>query len=77
MDCPFLPTRTAIGWIRFAQAPGTTQRWRVINATSARHFRIALEGHTLTLVGTDGGLLGSPISSLPEILVAPRSGSRS
>jgi bilirubin oxidase len=51
--------------------PGTTQRWRIINATSARHFRLALDGHTLTLVGTDGGLLAAPISGLLEILIAP------
>ncbi|HEY3177594.1 MAG TPA: multicopper oxidase domain-containing protein [Casimicrobiaceae bacterium] len=27
--------------------PGTTQRWRILNATSARHFRLALEGTRL------------------------------
>lgn len=51
--------------------PGTTQRWRVVNATAARHIRLALEGHELTLVGTDGGLLAAPIAGLPEIIVAP------
>ncbi|MDH5245510.1 MAG: multicopper oxidase family protein [Betaproteobacteria bacterium] len=51
--------------------PGTTQRWRILNATSARFFRIALDGHTLTLVGTDGGLLAAPIAGLSEILLAP------
>jgi len=51
--------------------PGTTQRWRILNATSARYLRIALDGHTLTLVGTDGGLLAAPIAGLPEILIAP------
>jgi suppressor of ftsI len=51
--------------------PGATQRWRILNTTASRHFRLALEGHTLTLVGTDGGLLGAPIAGLTEILVAP------
>lgn len=51
--------------------PGTTQRWRILNATSARYLRITLEGHTLTLVGTDGGLLAAPILGLSEILLAP------
>lgn len=51
--------------------PGTTQRWRIINATSARYFRLALDGHSFTLVGTDGGLLAAPIAGLPEILIAP------
>ena len=44
--------------------PGTTQRWRILNATSARYLRIALEGHALTLVGTDGGLLAAPLAGL-------------
>ena len=51
--------------------PGTTQRWRILNATSARYLRIALEGHALTLVGTDGGLLAAPVAGLSEIVVAP------
>jgi len=54
-----------------AVRPGTTQRWRILNATSARYLRVALEGHTLTLVGTDGGLLAAPIAGLPDILIAP------
>ncbi len=54
-----------------AVRPGTTERWRILNATSARHLRLALEGHTLTLVGTDGGLLGAPVAGLKEILLAP------
>jgi suppressor of ftsI len=51
--------------------PGATQRWRILNATSARYLRLSLDGHTLTLAGTDGGLLASPIGGLAEILVAP------
>ena len=54
-----------------AARPGATQRWRILNATSARYFRLALEGHTLTLVGTDGGLLAAPVAGLSEILLAP------
>jgi bilirubin oxidase len=51
--------------------PGTTQRLRLVNATHSRHFRFAIEGHTLTLVGTDGGLLGAPVTGLTELLIAP------
>jgi suppressor of ftsI len=51
--------------------PGATQRWRILNATSAHYLRLALDGHAFTLVGTDGGLLTSPVGPLPEILVAP------
>jgi bilirubin oxidase len=51
--------------------PGTTQRWRILNATSAHYLRLSLEGHSLILVGTDGGLLAAPQPGLSEILVAP------
>ena len=51
--------------------PGATQRWRILNATSARYLRLALDGHAFTLVGTDGGLLRRPVGPLAEILVAP------
>jgi bilirubin oxidase len=51
--------------------PGQTQRWRILNATSARYLRLALEGHTMTLIGTDGGLLQTPQPGLDEILLAP------
>jgi len=54
-----------------AVAPGATQRWRIFNATAASHLRLALEGHTFTLVGTDGGLLGAPVEALGEFLLAP------
>jgi bilirubin oxidase len=51
--------------------PGQSQRWRILNATNARYLRLALTGHTLTLIGTDGGLLRSPVPGLDEILLAP------
>jgi bilirubin oxidase len=54
-----------------AVRPGATQRWRILNATSARYLRLSLDGHALTLVGTDGGLLAAPVGPLSEILVAP------
>ena len=54
-----------------ALRPGTTERWRVFNATNARHFRLALDGHSFTLVGTDGGLLAAPVAGLTEITLAP------
>lgn len=51
--------------------PGSTERWRIVNATAASHFRLSLEGHAFTLVGTDGGLLGAPVRGLAEILIGP------
>jgi len=51
--------------------PGQSQRWRILNATNARYLRVALDQHTFTLVGTDGGLLAAPMPGLSEILLAP------
>ena len=51
--------------------PGATERWRICNATASTHLRLTLEGHRLTLVGTDGGLLGEPVAGLTEVLLAP------
>jgi FtsP/CotA-like multicopper oxidase with cupredoxin domain len=50
--------------------PGQVQRWRIFNASTARFYRLALEGHVLQLVGTDGGLLDRPYPT-SEILVSP------
>jgi FtsP/CotA-like multicopper oxidase with cupredoxin domain len=40
--------------------PGQVQRWRIINASNARFFKLSLENHTLYVVGTEGGLLDRP-----------------
>jgi FtsP/CotA-like multicopper oxidase with cupredoxin domain len=53
-----------------AARPGQIQRWRIFNASTARFYRLALEGHVLQLVGTDGGLLEKPYAT-SEILVSP------
>jgi bilirubin oxidase len=50
---------------------GGRERWRVWNACSARYLRLTLPGSTLTLVGTDGGLLEAPQVALTEYLLAP------
>jgi bilirubin oxidase len=49
--------------------PGEVQRWRIINASAARVYRLALPGHTLLHVGTDGGLFERPVER-DEITVA-------
>jgi bilirubin oxidase len=48
---------------------GEVQRWRVINASAARVFRLSLSGHTFLHVGTDGGLFEKPVE-VKEILIA-------
>jgi bilirubin oxidase len=50
--------------------PGTSQRWRIVNATSARTLKLTLQNHTLVVIGTDGGLLASPVA-MGEVLLAP------
>ena len=54
-----------------ALQPGSSRRFRLYNATSGRYLRLALEGHTMTLVGTDGGLIPAPIRGLKELVLAP------
>jgi FtsP/CotA-like multicopper oxidase with cupredoxin domain len=54
-----------------AAAPGVTLRLRLFNATNARFLRLAFDGLPMTLVGTDGGLLGAPLAGLAELLLTP------
>jgi FtsP/CotA-like multicopper oxidase with cupredoxin domain len=49
---------------------GQRERWRIINASSARYIRFSLSGKSFTLVGTDGGLIETPIE-LKEMLLTP------
>jgi FtsP/CotA-like multicopper oxidase with cupredoxin domain len=37
------------------------QRWRIINASAARYYRLFLPGHPFLQVGTDGGLFEHPV----------------
>jgi FtsP/CotA-like multicopper oxidase with cupredoxin domain len=50
--------------------PGQVQRWMIVNASTARFYKLSLDDHTMYLVGTDGGLLDKPYP-LSEILVSP------
>lgn len=50
--------------------PGQVQRWRIVNACTARFFRLSLSNHTMYLVGTEGGLLDKPYP-VSELLVSP------
>jgi len=48
---------------------GEVQRWRIINASGARIYRLGLEGHEFLHVGSDGGLFEHP-EETDEILLA-------
>lgn len=49
---------------------GQVQRWRILNASNARFYKIALQGHTMHLIGTDGGLLDKPYA-VTNLLLSP------
>ena len=49
---------------------GQRERWRFINASSARYFRLHLEGKSFTIISTDGGLIEKPRETT-EILLTP------
>jgi len=51
-------------------AAGQVERWRIVNAASARYVRLSLGGRPFTLLGTDGGLITAPVT-MTEVLLAP------
>ncbi len=48
---------------------GEVQRWRIVNASAARVYRIAIPGHEILHVGSDGGLFERAVP-MEDILVA-------
>ena len=50
-------------------AAGQVERWRFINASSARYIRLSIGNKPFKLLGTDGGLLEAPVT-MNEILLA-------
>ena len=61
-------------------AAGQIERWRIINASSARYVRLSIGGAPFRIIGTDGGFIEQPVEVnevlLPaadrvEILVGP------
>ena len=40
---------------------GEVQRWRIVNASAARVYRLALRNHSFIHVGNDGGLFERPV----------------
>ena len=51
-------------------AAGQIERWRIVNAASARYVRLSIGGRPFTLLGTSGGLLGAPVQ-VTEVLLVP------
>ncbi|HSM34796.1 MAG TPA: multicopper oxidase family protein [Longimicrobiales bacterium] len=48
---------------------GEVQRWRIVNASAARVYRLAIPGSTMLHVGSDGGLFDGPLA-VPELVLA-------
>lgn len=51
-------------------AAGQIERWRIINASSARYVRLSLDGTPFRIIGTDGGLIEAPVQ-VTEVLLPP------
>jgi FtsP/CotA-like multicopper oxidase with cupredoxin domain len=49
---------------------GQIERWRVVNASSARYIRLSIGGVPFRILGTDGGLIEAPFA-VSEALLAP------
>ncbi len=49
---------------------GQTERWRIVNAASARYFKLSLDGKPFRVIATDGGLLEYPRTET-ELLITP------
>ena len=51
-------------------AAGQIERWRIINASSARYIRFSLGGVPFRIIGTDGGLIEAPVEATEVLLPA-------
>ena len=51
-------------------AAGQIERWRIVNASSARYVRLSIGGAPFQILGTDGGLLEAPVSA-HDVLLTP------
>jgi FtsP/CotA-like multicopper oxidase with cupredoxin domain len=54
----------------FAIAAGQVERWRIINAASARYIRLSLGGRPFRIIGSDGGLNAAAVE-VTETLITP------
>jgi FtsP/CotA-like multicopper oxidase with cupredoxin domain len=51
-------------------AAGQIERWRIVNASSARYVRLSIGGAAFQILGTDVGLIEAPVAAT-EVLLAP------
>ena len=51
-------------------AAGQIERWRIVNASSARYVRLSLGGRPFQIIGSDGGLIEAPVTVTEVLLPA-------
>ena len=51
-------------------AAGTVERWRILNASPSRYYRLSTRGASMQLVATDGGRLDQP-RQVADLLLTP------
>jgi FtsP/CotA-like multicopper oxidase with cupredoxin domain len=51
-------------------AAGQVERWRIVNAASARYVRLSVGGRPFRIIGSGGGLIPSPVTAT-ELLLSP------
>ena len=51
-------------------AGGQVERWRIVNAANTRYVRLSIGARPFSILGTDGGLLASPLPAT-EVLITP------
>ena len=51
-------------------AAGQIERWRFVNASSSRYACLSIGRRTLSIIGTDGGLIGAPVDA-QQVLLTP------
>ncbi len=54
----------------FVIAAGQIERWRIVNASSARYVHLSLGGLPFHIIGTDGGLIEAPVTA-EDVLLPP------
>ena len=55
---------------QIAVREGARERWRFVNSANGRYFNLRLQGHSLQVIGWDGGLLADPYDN-GTLLIAP------
>jgi FtsP/CotA-like multicopper oxidase with cupredoxin domain len=55
---------------RMAATAGTIERWRLVNASPSRYYRLVLTGASMELIGTDHGRLDTP-HPVSDLLLTP------